>query len=516
MLRLWGGRCARCAKSHWTTGSCSGCLAWASSVAGGLCRACREFARYNTAGTCRSCGRQIVVNRYRRCRLCAASRREAHLAADPHWKLEPGSRGGIQLFIGDLYSRNRGGAGAPRVARDDDPAPVAGVSPSQLRLVEVPADPRYLALPRPPPVAVDLPGELAAAVAACAEARGWKTPTTKNVSRALSVLVTLGSLEVTDHATRLLRRHRLPVTRLREFLIASGRQQPTLDRLDGLVDEITRVLPERIRDEVTAWMEALDGRWGRSQPRSPTTTRHYLTAVLPALEDWSHEFGSLREVTTDDVIAQLDGLEGSRRVMTAVALRSLFAALKARRLVFVDPAQPISPGRFPQRPVLGLDDDTRSTLLDRLERVDHRLVVLLAGVHALRRAQIIALLLDDVDLDAGVLHVAGRRRPLDSLVAEHIAEWLEVRRRRWPASANPHLLVTYKSAYGLGPVSTGFIAGVFADLPTTAAALRADRLLAEAQDSGDPLRLARLFALSADTAVRYCVEADPTLAATRG
>lgn len=517
VARLWGGRCARCAKRHWTTGSCSACLAWASSIEGGVCRACREFTRHNTtSGACRSCGRQIVVNRYRRCRLCAASRREAHLSADPHWKVEPGARGGIQLFIGDLYSCNRGGAGAPRAARDDGLASVAAVSSSQLRLVEVPADPRRLALPRPAPVAVDLPGELAAAVAACAEARGWKTPTTKNVSRALSVLLSLGSLELTDQATDLLRRHRLPVTRLREFLVAGGWQQPTLERLDGRVEEITRALPERIREEVTAWVEALDGRWGRSQPRSPTTTRHYLAAVLPALGDWSGEFGSLREVTTDDVAAQLDGLEGSQRVITAVALRSLFAALKARRLVFVDPARPVSPGRFPQRPVLGLDDDTRSGLLGQLERADHRLVVLLAGVHALRPSQIIALQLGDVDLDTATLHLAGRRRPLDPLVAEHIAQWLRVRRERWPASANPHLLVSYKSAYGLGPISASYFTSVFAGLPTTAAALRADRLLAEAQTSGDPLRLARLFGLSANTAVRYCVEADPTLAATPG
>jgi hypothetical protein len=519
VARLWGGRCPRCSNTHWATDSCSDCFAWASSIVGGLCLACRWFAKHSTPGICRSCGRQIGLGRWRRCRLCTASRREAHLSGDPHWALEPGARGAIQLFLGGLYSHGAISAAAStrRADQDNDAAwvqPTAGQW-QQLRLLEVPADPaRLAASPLPETVTADIPAELAAAVAACAEARGWKTTTTSKVRQAVAILVALGALELTDQATEVLRRHRLPITRVREFLNASGWPQPVSDDLDGFVDGRTRHLPPQIRDEVAAWVEALDGRWGRSKPLNPTTIRHYLNAVLPTLEAWAGTFGSLREVTTDELTDRLAALQGSQRTITAVALRSLFAALKARRQVFVDPARPVHPGHFPVRPVLGLDDTTRCTLLSRLERADHRLVVLLAGVHALTRAQIIAVRLDDVDLDTRVLDVAGQRRPLDPLVAEHVVVWLKVRRERWPESANPHLLVSYKSAYGLGPVSPHYINLVFADLPTTAAGLRADRLLAEAQATGDPLRLMRLFSLSADTAVRYCAEADPTLAAT--
>ena len=134
-------------------------------------------------------------------------------------------------------------------------------------------------------------------------------------------------------------------------------------------------------------------------------------------------------------------------------------------------------------------------------------MVLLAGVHALTRADMIGLCLDDIDLDAATMQVRDITRPLGSVVTANIIEWLIERRRRWPASANPHLLVSYKSAYGLGPVSTGYFKDVFAELPTTAAGLRADRLLAEAQTHGDPLRLVRLFGISPASAVGYCTDA---------
>lgn len=514
VARLWGGRCARCAKTHWRGGSCHECLAWASSIDRGLCRACREFARHNTPGCCRCCGRQRVVNRWRRCRLCATARREAHLAGDPQRTAEAGA--GIQLFLGDLYDPHRSRPATPRPAERGGEGGAAGIPPQcaqQLRLLAVPADPHRLATSTPQRVAAELPGGLAAAIGACAEARGWTPATTQRVRQALAVLAAFGSLQLTEAAADLLRRHGLPVSRTRELLLASGFTEPAEEDIDSLVGHRTRHLPAPMREEVAAWVEVLTGQWGRSQPRSPTTIRSYLNAALPALTAWSGQFASLRQVTSEDVTAQLTALQGSQRTLTAVALRSLFAALKARRMVFSDPARLVQPGGFPTSAVLGLDADTRSSLLARLERADHRLVVLLAGVHALTRAQMIALRLDDVDLDSGVICLANRRLRLDPLVARHVRDWLQARRRRWPASANPHLLVSSKSAYGLGPVSTAYITRIFTDLPTTAAGLRADRLLAEAHATGDPLRLARLFALSDDTAVRYCALADPTLPA---
>jgi len=504
VARLWGRRCARCAKLHWSTGSCEGCGAWASSIEAMLCRACRDFDRHNhRTDECRSCGRHLSVNRYGRCRLCSAARRQALRAGDPDWSEEPGQRGGIQLFFGDLYGpRGRRAARSPQrpgtTAASGDHRDVG-----EQRLFLLPRDLSEIAR-LSPSAATSLPAELGAAIVSFGEARGWKPATTAGVSRAMALLGEVGAGYPSPAMFAGLRRLGLPVSRVRELLVAEGAAPPLEEGPAGFARELVRGLPEPMRAEVAAWVEVLEGRSGRSRSRRPDTIRHYLNAVRPALGVWAISHTSLREIGAEDVEAQLLPLQGSRRTMTAVALRSLFGALKARRLVFADPARAIKPGRFPITPVLGLDDWSRSTLLSRATRADHALVILLAGVHALTRADIVGLTLDDVDLEAATITVRGRRRPLDRLVREHVVSWLEMRRERWPGSANPHLLVTYQSAYGTGPVSTAYFKGVFAGLPTTVAALRADRLLGEAAaGNGDPLRLVNLFGLSPAGAMRY-------------
>lgn len=121
------------------------------------------------------------------------------------------------------------------------------------------------------------------------------------------------------------------------------------------------------------------------------------------------------------------------------------------------------------------------------------------------RADILGTQLDDVDLAAATIVVRGVTRPISPLVGEHAAAWLRARASRWPFSANPHLLITKHSALGLRPPSVGWFNDAFKALPVTAAELREDRLLAEANDSrGDSLRLVRLFGLSPGCAMRYC------------
>lgn len=509
VARVWASHCTGCAKHTWPTGSCQDCLAWSISLTDtGRCRACREFiARNLTTGPCRGCQRQLNLNRSRRCRLCAAARRHAHLEGDPHWDREPTLGTGIQLFIGELPNRRARQPSHP----DHDASGDTGDTSEPLRLFVVAEihrpEPRSSAA-RAGETAADLPAGLAAELNACAQARGWNPTTIAGVIQALAILTRTGSFELDDEALQTLHRRRVPIGRVREFLTASGLALavPTTDPVRQHLD--IDGLPAQIRAELHAWVEILQGRIGRHPPRSHATIANYLTAVRPALALWAATHHTLREITTDEIETQLGGLQGSRRTLTTVALRSLFAALKSRRMVFIDPARTLSPGRFPHTPVLGLDDHTRAGLLAATPRPDHRLVVLLAGVHALSRADIIGLDLDDLDLDAGTLHIGDTTRPLDRLVIETTTRWLTERRRRWPASANPHLLVSYKSAYGLGPISTGYFRNVFAQLPTTAAELRADRLLTEARIHNDPLRLVRLFGIHPDTAVGYCTDAN--------
>jgi hypothetical protein len=502
-------------------GSCSDCLAWAASIAAGRCRACREFARRGRTGQCRSCQRELAINRHGRCRLCTATRRDARLAGEYDEAVEPGERAGIQLFFADMHGHRPspmtwGDQTGPAMSghdhdgRDHDGQLELFASPRRVRHLDaLLAD--WTRSPTGAALLTDLAG--------FAAARGWPPATTRAVGHGLARAAVAEPAFDLDNAASMtwLRRHHVSVGRLQEFLTAHGLQPQLEPRSTGPTTTtrwagwLCAGLPAAMTTEVIAWLEVLTATSGRGRARARSTIDHYTAVVAPALTGLAARYDSLRQVSEDDITAQLEPLRGSARAATAVALRSLFATLKSRRLIFADPTRRVHPGRFARRPVLGLDPATRGALLDQLTRADHRLVLLLAGVHALSRADIIGLRLDDVDLrdDVGTLTARGARRILDEPTRTTLACWLDERRRRWPATANPHLLISIRSALGLGPVSAGYLRGVTANLPVTLHQLRADRLLTHARDTdGDPLSLHRLFGLSADTAVRYCTELD--------
>jgi len=138
-------------------------------------------------------------------------------------------------------------------------------------------------------------------------------------------------------------------------------------------------------------------------------------------------------------------------------MRSLFTTLKARRVLFTNPAAPLTGRALQPPPVLPLDDALRALLLDRVDEPGERLIMLLAGVHALRPSQICALTLDAIGPAADSLLIGGRTRPLDQLTAGHLRAWLHARRVRWPTTANPHLLINRSTAGGLKPVSRSYV-----------------------------------------------------------
>jgi hypothetical protein len=55
--------------------------------------------------------------------------------------------------------------------------------------------------------------------------------------------------------------------------------------------------------------------------------------------------------------------------------------------------------------------------------------------------------------------------------------WLEFRQRRWPDTANPHLLLSQESALRQGPVSSAYLTSL-RGLPATLERLRIDCQLA--------------------------------------
>jgi integrase len=173
-------------------------------------------------------------------------------------------------------------------------------------------------------------------------------------------------------------------------------------------------LPGPFAAEVRIWTEALRGRGPRAgRSRHPRTIEAYLRVLELPLAAWAVRYESLRQVTTEDLTAQLDPLTGATRRLAMAAMRSLFATLKARRVLFANPAARLTGRALQTPPVLPLDDTMRARLLGQLDEPGQQLIVLLTGVHALRPSQICALTLDAVGQGAGTLIVSGRARPLD-------------------------------------------------------------------------------------------------------
>ncbi|MDT2006376.1 site-specific integrase [Rhodococcus opacus] len=347
---------------------------------------------------------------------------------------------------------------------------------------------------------------------AFANARGWAASTTQAVSHALAWFAAVGGFQATelvvsvDLAAQLRRRH-LPVTRLAEFLTSTTNKPVRIerDRNHAASDGVPSDLPTAMRREVALWLDVLAGATGRGRAHADSTIGKYRRAALPAIGRWAGEYTSLRQVTSDDIAGWVQPLAGSTRVGVTVALRSLFTTLKDHRVIFTDPARASIRAASHAAPYWGW---TRPPVAasSPAPTVSTTVILLLAGVHALTRTDITGLRIDDVDLARGSLRIHGRRIILDALTRQRVCRWLEHRRTRWPSTANPHLLITSRSAYGTGPVSTRY----FRSLPIPISQLRADRLLTAAEDTGgDPLTIQRLFGVHPDTAVRYCTELLP-------
>jgi hypothetical protein len=358
-------------------------------------------------------------------------------------------------------------------------------------------------------MSTELPGELAGALADFGTERGWPSELTERVAEAVASLLSESHDGTVDEAAiSALVKRRLPVRHTRDFLVGEGlassaEQASTSDWLESRLAE----LGVTIAEEVRIWVEVLAGSSTRAPARAPVTMRTYLTVAQVPLAAFSAQYSSLREVRPEDVHTQLEPLTGSTRAMTGTALRSLFRTLKARRAIFADPTVRLRPGRGPERAVLGLEPEVRRHLLDGVDRADYRLVILLVGVHALTRRQVMHLALSDIGPEATSITVDKIRRILDPLTREHLIEWLTLRERRWPRTANPYVFVNKHTALGLGHINQSIVTTIFAGLPTTASDLRTDRLVSEAASCGrDALHLARLFGLSPRTAMRYCAD----------
>ena len=334
-------------------GSCADCLSWIGLI-GGRCRPCRLFRFRHDLGDCFSCSRHVPLSAAGRCRLCLASARATGTLPSLHT--------GIQLF-GLVYTPARM---RPPELKPEPPLRRAAAPIGQLRLRAAPPsqqrpgsrprrldresqhqqpDATMIGYPRlrSPPAAHVPTGkasrprqrpslgprrldrvrgrqheQLDAALIGYGQARGWSPHHLLRIRRSLAALLTTqppltstAPLDANLVRQFLLDRH-LTALRVVEFLTDQGlvvnNQHAILDRwLAGRL----KVLPTQIRAEVHTWIEVLRGRSPRpARPRKPATIQGYLRALEPVLADWSASYQSLRQITSDDITAQLQLFTG--------------------------------------------------------------------------------------------------------------------------------------------------------------------------------------------------------------
>ncbi|MFI0263944.1 hypothetical protein ACH4OW_33570 [Streptomyces sp. NPDC017056] len=353
---------------------------------------------------------------------------------------------------------------------------------------------------------------------AMAEAAGWSRWVAKDVDQAL-VIVLSGALE--DEQTRYSELHR----GLRPRGMNIKRTAEILDDLNLLDDDRapafqtwltdrTVGLSDGIRADVAAWCRALHDGGPHSRLRDPdTAAMGYLLVLHALLQQWSQRYDHLREVTRQDILAAHDQLSGPKRNHTLSALRSLFAYCKKNGTVFHNPTARIRVGAQPLvRPLQPLVPHEVRNAVQSAATPAARVALALAAVHAVRPSDIPAVRLDHVDLNGRRLTLVRRAHPLDELTRQVILAWLEHRRRRWPDTANPHLLINQQTAMDTTPVGESWLAAVLRGSPVTLAQLRADRQLEEAlAHAPDELHLTEVFGVDDKTAIRYAKAARALL-----
>jgi hypothetical protein len=349
------------------------------------------------------------------------------------------------------------------------------------------------------------------------ESRGWRQGLRYGVRRALVIVLSRhepgGAVRYSE------------IIPLQQALATSaGRAAEVLQEM-GVLDDDRRSsfedwlerkldgLATGIRAEAEAWLRTLRDGGPRARPRDIATAWKHMYCLRPVLLAWSSQYGHLREVTRDDVLAVLGELHGSRRSNVLVALRSLFAFCKKRKTLFRSPVQGIRVGQRAWGIVQPLSQDEIDQAAEAATTPAARLVLVLAAMHAARVKAIRELRLDEADLGNRRIVIGGRARPLDDLTRQVLLEWLAHRAARWPSTANPHLLVNQHSANGTGPVSTSYFAKTaLRGKAATLERLRVDRQLQEALAVGpDPLHLASVFGLDPKTAIRYAENARQLL-----
>ena len=498
-------------------GSCPDCLSWGASYGSqSYCRACYDFTRRYQRGQCGGCRRVIAVKKGH-CRLCwlqagiAAAGRRRITAEDfspaGYWQL---SLAGMSRL---------GGTGPAPGTTAAGPAPPAG--PAGWTQLELRApgdsrrfDARHWAASTIDGEALALTRRIASELAGT---RGWNARIVIETGRALAVVLAdhaPGDMIAWSQLPPALHRRDLSITRTAEILdLARLLDDDRVSSFTALTRARLAPLPAPMAADVGHWLRTRSQGGPRSRPRDEHTVRMNLNRVHPLLLAWAGHYTHLREVTTADITAATGLLPPSRRRQTLTALRSLFGHAKKTGTIFRDPTRGIRDGQRPLNLIQPLQPAEIHQATSAAVTPAARLAVALAAVHAARPKTIRELHLGDADLGNRRLVIAGRARPLDDLTRNLLLAWLTHRARRWPGTANPHLIINQQTAMTTRAVSENWLTESCRGLTATLERLRVDRQLEEALTCGaDPLHLAAVFGTGDTTAIKYAAIARQLLA----
>jgi hypothetical protein len=345
--------------------------------------------------------------------------------------------------------------------------------------------------------------------ASLAAARGWNDRIITETSRALAVVLAghqPGDMIAWSQLPAALHRRDLSITRTTEILGLAGLlHDDRIPSFTSLAQERLALLPPPVAAGVRDWLRTRSQGGPRSRPRDEHTVRMNLNRVHPLLLDWARHYVHLREVTAADITAATEPLPPARRRQTLTALRSLFGHARKTGTIFRDPTRGARDG---QRPLILIQPlqpaEIGQAAASAALTPAARLAVALAAIHAARPKTIRELHLSDIDLGNRRITISGQSRPLGDLTARLLLAWLQHRIRRWPGTANPHLIINQQTAMTTRAISENWLAGSSRGLTATLERLRVDRQLEEALTCGtDPLHLAAVFGTADTAAIKY-------------
>lgn len=510
--------------------SCEHCDCWGTRT---ICEGCKSWKHLgHPVGDCTRCGRKSIPLLGGLCRACC-------LHIDQHGP-ETRTQTWTQLWLGgDLAPRLAARTGtlgyaAPqqkaraRAAARRPPAPPISphlADPGQAALFDARRDWSCIAVG----TLDQLPSLTPAAQALLTEfrqytrARGWDEEVRRLSARSLRIVLAWVGADAPIHEADIRNiatdRPGTSARRMLQFLASRNLIIPDpardLDIHEKAIEHRLQKLPPGIAEELHRWVLVLRGEGRREhRPMAFETIRKYLSYLNPVLTAWSGRITSLREITPDDIRHVLKQRPGQPAQDLASALRSLFQALRQERLIFRDPTRGISVPAVVRLPV-PIPTDRLRGLIDRAGGPIAQLVVALVAIHGLGKHETPQLLLADLDQPGGSLLIrrdlAQHTVYLDELTRTLVIAWLRERHRRWPRTANPHLLVSQQTAAmdTLPPISSMVMTDIFRPLGLSPSRLRQDRILDEARHTADPVHLMRVFGISAATAMKYVYAAHP-------